>query len=165
MLVSVCVYVYVFLVSLTGQLYHCSYSFFLYAYSTQRLRIRKGSRVSPSPLPSQILLLPSSVAMFFQEHYILACLGLWVLYKVLQAVYYVSPLHPLSGIPGPKLAAATYLPEFWYDVVKYGCYTKEIARLHRVYGKLESLRRQADGRRCYCEILELGWGLFYLRIT
>ncbi|CAA9958673.1 Cytochrome P450 [Pyrenophora teres f. maculata] len=74
--------------------------------------------------------------MFFQEHYILACLGTWVLYKALQAVYYVSPFHPLSKIPGPKLAAATYLPEFWYDVVKFGCYTKEIARLHQAYGPI-----------------------------
>jgi hypothetical protein len=62
-------------------------------------------------------------------------LGLWLLLKTAQAVYNISPFHPLSHIPGPKLAAATYLPELYYDVIKFGCYTKEIARMHKVYGK------------------------------
>ncbi|KAI1047244.1 hypothetical protein LB505_013304 [Fusarium chuoi] len=44
-------------------------------------------------------------------------LSAWLAFKVLQALYNVSPLHPLSKIPGPKLAAATYLPEFYYDVI------------------------------------------------
>lgn len=61
--------------------------------------------------------------------------GLWLLLKAAQALYNISPLHPLSKIPGPRLAAATYLPEFYYDVIKFGCYTKEIGRMHQIYGK------------------------------
>jgi hypothetical protein len=69
---------------------------------------------------------------------VLAFAGLWLVYHVLKAIYNISPLHPLNAIPGPKLAAATYWPEFYYDVVKYGCYTKEISKMHEKYGKLYS---------------------------
>lgn len=67
----------------------------------------------------------------------LTCVGIWVAYHLLKAIYNISPLHPLSRIPGPKLAAATYWPEFYYDVVKFGCYTKEIGKMHEKYGKTE----------------------------
>ncbi|KAJ5587589.1 uncharacterized protein N7459_003354 [Penicillium hispanicum] len=43
--------------------------------------------------------------------------------------------HPLRGFPGPKLAAATFLYEFYYDVVKGGMYIWEIERMHEKYGK------------------------------
>lgn len=73
--------------------------------------------------------------LYLSAFYGSVLLGLWLLLKTLQALYNISPLHPLSHIPGPRLAAATYLPEFYYDVIKFGCYTKEIARMHKVYGK------------------------------
>ncbi|KAF5538911.1 cytochrome P450 monooxygenase oxidoreductase [Fusarium phyllophilum] len=60
----------------------------------------------------------------------------WLLFKVLQALYNVSPLHPLSKIPGPKLAAATYLPEFYYDVILVGRYTHAIKQMHEKYGPI-----------------------------
>jgi hypothetical protein len=65
---------------------------------------------------------------------ILGLLGVWIAFKVLQALYNVSPFHPLNGIPGPKLAAATYWPEFYHDVVRFGCYSKEIRKMHEAYG-------------------------------
>lgn len=64
----------------------------------------------------------------------LALVGAWLAYHVLRAAWNVSPMHPLSRIPGPKLAAATYLPEFYYDVVKFGRYTNQIKKLHDIYG-------------------------------
>jgi hypothetical protein len=42
--------------------------------------------------------------------------------------------HPLSRFPGPKLAAVTFLYEFYYDVVKSGMYIWEIERMHEKYG-------------------------------
>lgn len=59
----------------------------------------------------------------------------WLVYHVLKALYNISPLHPLSKIPGPKLAGATYFPEFYYDVVLGGRYTKKIKSMHEEYGK------------------------------
>ncbi|KAI1763613.1 cytochrome P450 [Hypoxylon sp. FL1150] len=60
----------------------------------------------------------------------------WVVYKLLRALWNLSPFHPLSHVPGPKLAAATYLPEFWYDAVKFGRYTRVIEKMHEVYGPI-----------------------------
>lgn len=44
-------------------------------------------------------------------------------------------IHPLSGFPGPKLAAMTSLYEFWYDVVRDGQYIWEVEKMHDKYGK------------------------------
>jgi hypothetical protein len=73
-------------------------------------------------------------ASFLSTRNVLALIGVWIVYKFAQALYNVSPLHPLSGIPGPKLAAATYWPEFYHDVIRFGCYSKEIRKMHNTYG-------------------------------
>ncbi|KAM4057409.1 cytochrome p450 [Hirsutella rhossiliensis] len=59
----------------------------------------------------------------------------WALYSVAVYVYRLT-LHPLAGYPGPKFAAASYLYEFWHDVVLDARYTEEIAKLHERYGPL-----------------------------
>ena len=56
-------------------------------------------------------------------------------YRLLLILYNISPLHPLSPIPGPKLAAASYLPEFYYDVICVGKYTTKIREMHEKYGR------------------------------
>ncbi|KAF5019111.1 hypothetical protein F66182_8880 [Fusarium sp. NRRL 66182] len=60
----------------------------------------------------------------------------WAAFKFLQALYNVSPLHPLRRVPGPKLAAATYLPEFYHDVILVGRYTHAIKKMHEKYGPI-----------------------------
>ncbi|KAH7303811.1 cytochrome P450 [Stachybotrys elegans] len=60
----------------------------------------------------------------------------WAMFKFLEALYNVSPLHPLSHVPGPKLAAATYLPEFYHDVILVGRYTHAIQKMHEQYGPI-----------------------------
>ncbi|KAF5650622.1 cytochrome P450 monooxygenase oxidoreductase [Fusarium sp. NRRL 52700] len=68
--------------------------------------------------------------------WIAAFITAWLAFKILQALYNISPLHPLSKIPGPKLAAATYLPEFYYDVILVGRYTHAIKQMHEKYGPI-----------------------------
>ncbi|KAH9905881.1 putative cytochrome P450 [Xylariomycetidae sp. FL2044] len=63
-------------------------------------------------------------------------LGLWLFYRVFLAIYNISPLHPLSHVPGPKLASATYLYEAWYDLIQGGRYTTRIKEMHETYGPL-----------------------------
>ncbi|KAJ6444537.1 cytochrome P450 [Purpureocillium lavendulum] len=60
----------------------------------------------------------------------------WLVYQLVRAVYNVSPLHPLYGIPGPKLAAATYWPEFYHDVILFGRYSGQIRVMHDKYGPI-----------------------------
>ncbi|KAI1864594.1 uncharacterized protein JN550_008881 [Neoarthrinium moseri] len=67
---------------------------------------------------------------------VLALGGAWLVYHLLKALYNISPLHPLSRIPGPKLAGATYLPEFYYDVILGGRYTHAIKEMHEQYGPI-----------------------------
>lgn len=63
----------------------------------------------------------------------LTALALFVFYGLRIVIYRLSA-HPLAGFPGPKLAAATFLYEFYYDVVKRGMYIWEIERMHQEYG-------------------------------
>lgn len=58
----------------------------------------------------------------------------WCVYRILVALYNVSPLHPLSHFPGPKLAAMTLAYEGWFDLIRGGRYTREIQRMHEKYG-------------------------------
>lgn len=51
------------------------------------------------------------------------CTSVWRLY-----------LHPLAGIPGPKLAALTSWYEFYYDVVQPAKFYWKIKELHEQYG-------------------------------
>lgn len=60
---------------------------------------------------------------------------LWAIYCILVALYNVSPLHPLSQIPGPKLAAASYIYEAYYDWWRRGKFGHEIRRMHECYGE------------------------------
>ncbi|XEV07013.1 hypothetical protein FSHL1_012300 [Fusarium sambucinum] len=60
----------------------------------------------------------------------------WFVYKIVEALYNISPLHPLSKVPGPKLAGATYLPEFYHDVILVGRYTHAIQKMHDKYGPI-----------------------------
>lgn len=62
-------------------------------------------------------------------------LGLYGLvgYLALRTIYRLY-FHPLNKIPGPRLAAATHLVEFYYDIVKGGKFIWEVERMHEKYG-------------------------------
>ncbi|RLL95402.1 hypothetical protein CFD26_102729 [Aspergillus turcosus] len=58
-----------------------------------------------------------------------------VIYWVIQSIYRLC-FHPLSHIPGPKLAAITHGYEFYYNIIKGGRFIWELERLHQVYGPI-----------------------------
>lgn len=68
--------------------------------------------------------------------FVLLALGASLLY-VLSITIYRLYFHPLAKFPGPKLAAASYWYDFYYDVLQgptQGRGMYEIERLHSVYG-------------------------------
>jgi cytochrome P450 len=72
-----------------------------------------------------------------QPQSILAILfGLCLLYLTLGSIYRLY-FHPLARFPGPKLAGATYLYEFYYDLYPHKLrYLWKIEQLHRIYGPI-----------------------------
>ena len=63
----------------------------------------------------------------------IAIAGLATAYTLGLAVYRLV-FSQLAGFPGPKLAAATYWYEFYYDCICQGKFIFEIERMHRKYG-------------------------------
>ncbi|KAJ9151284.1 Trichodiene oxygenase [Pleurostoma richardsiae] len=51
-------------------------------------------------------------------------------------VMYRLYFHPLAKFPGPKLAAASFLYEFYYDAILPGRYTWHLKDLHAKYGPI-----------------------------
>lgn len=67
---------------------------------------------------------------------LLSLFGLWVGYRILLALYNISPLHPLYRFPGPKKAAVSYAYEAYHDWWLAGRYTHQIRAMHERYGQL-----------------------------
>lgn len=53
---------------------------------------------------------------------------------VVGVVIYRIFLHPLAHLPGPKIAAATFLYEIAWDYFGDGAYLYEIEKMHKKYG-------------------------------
>ena len=49
-------------------------------------------------------------------------------------------LHPLANIPGPRLAALTYLYRTYYNATNGSRYYAQIEKLHAQYGRLQRPR-------------------------
>ena len=58
---------------------------------------------------------------------------IFLLYRLLKAIYNLY-FHPLHKFPGPKVAAATHLYEFYWSIVRDGQFTWEMERMHNKYG-------------------------------
>lgn len=60
--------------------------------------------------------------------------ALALLYMIYLAIYRLY-FSPLAAFPGPKIAAATGLYEFYYDWWLSGQYIFEVEKMHKKYGK------------------------------
>ncbi|KAM5386543.1 hypothetical protein ACJZ2D_000506 [Fusarium nematophilum] len=58
--------------------------------------------------------------------------AIWLLHTTTVAVYRLT-WHPLASFPGPVLARASYMYEFWFEVILEGRYTRRIEKLHQKY--------------------------------
>lgn len=56
-----------------------------------------------------------------------------LLYSFVLVVYRLA-FSKLSGFPGPKVAAATYWYEIYFDWLHKGKYIFEIEKMHEIYG-------------------------------
>jgi len=63
--------------------------------------------------------------------------GIWVIGLATLAIYRLF-LGPLAKFPGPKLAALSKWYEGYYEIVCNGKFSREIDRMHDVYGGVES---------------------------
>lgn len=66
---------------------------------------------------------------------LLSLFGAWLVY-ILFLLYQRLFLSPLSRFPGPKLAAATFWYEFYYDIILGGKYVWEVKSMHEKYGPI-----------------------------
>ena len=64
--------------------------------------------------------------------------GLWVGYRLAVALYNICPFHPLASFPGPKIAAASYPYEAYYDWLLGGRYGHKIRAMHERHGESTS---------------------------
>jgi len=63
-----------------------------------------------------------------------AFVTVFISYWVYNAIYNLY-FHPLAKFPGPRWAAASYLAEFYYDVLQGGQYFKKVIEMHEEYGE------------------------------
>ena len=61
-----------------------------------------------------------------------------VLFASLAVAGYRWLLHPLAGVPGPKLAALSTFYEIYYDLVLKGQLPWQLKKLHEQYGRSRS---------------------------
>lgn len=67
---------------------------------------------------------------------LLASFAVWLSYWILTFIYRIT-FHPLAKFPGPKLAAATFWYETYYDAYpNMGLYIFKIAEMHKKYGPI-----------------------------
>jgi hypothetical protein len=82
-----------------------------------------------------------------------AILLLYVIGVIIQRLYF----SPVAKFPGPKLAAATFWYEFYFDVIQRGQYGWQIQKMHQKYG-----RSNAAGVIQRSSIAEILFSLYFI---
>jgi hypothetical protein len=96
-----------------------------------------------------------AVSLVLDPYFISILLVVYVIVSLLVAIRRVY-FHPLSDIPGPRLAAATSWYAAYYEVWKDGAFVDHIRQLHHIYGTschcwLQILRELTNPNRSDCQ--------------
>lgn len=79
------------------------------------------------------------MAYLYLSLYASVLLCLWAVASGLYRLFF----HPLANFPGPKLAALTFVYEWYYDLVLGGQFTFKLKDLRKIYGKFMRFCMQA----------------------
>lgn len=63
-------------------------------------------------------------------HLFLVVILIWIIGHIIYRLYF----HPLAKVPGPTLAAITWLYQTYYSFIGGSRFYLRIERLHRIYG-------------------------------
>jgi cytochrome P450 len=67
---------------------------------------------------------------------LLGGISVYLIYGIFLCIYRLT-FHPLAQFPGPKLAAATFWYEFYYDLFPHKlCYLWKVEEMHKKYGPI-----------------------------
>ena len=77
---------------------------------------------------------PSALGGIHVSQIVTVLLSGFFIYTVYGAIWRLY-FSPIAHIPGPRLAALTFLNETYYDIVLGGKYTWKIAEYHKAYGE------------------------------
>jgi hypothetical protein len=71
----------------------------------------------------------------YSSTFVIGCsILLYIIGHRIYRIFYDLYLHPLAHIPGPKLAAITYLYQTYYSLVGGSRFYIQIGKLHQKYG-------------------------------
>jgi hypothetical protein len=71
----------------------------------------------------------------YSRTFLIACsVAIYIVAHRIYRIFYDLYLHPLAHIPGPRLAAITYLYQTYYSLVGGSRFFIQIGKLHEQYG-------------------------------
>ena len=70
-----------------------------------------------------------------------AILLVCLLYLISRSIWFLY-FSPLSHFPGPRLAAISYVYEFYFDAWQPGNYVWQIGKLHKRFGELAAAQER-----------------------
>lgn len=71
---------------------------------------------------------------YYKSSLLLVAILIYFTSKIIYTIVYNLFFHPLSHVPGPALAAATFLYQAYYSLIGPSRYYMEVGKMHEKYG-------------------------------